>query len=208
VPSSIGSCSALGSGPPSGPLRLGQPEAHVHLAIHRGGGGQGLLRLCLVASPAVELAETEVAVGDERAHVELGRPRQRLLVGGFGFRHGGWACLRGNLTEKPPRPRLGPPLELGARLLKACLAVLRRPLHVSGGEIRLTEPALNDRDGEDLTPLLDQTPGVFQLRNSLSRTLTVRAEPARTPERAIAQDAVGPQGVGVLTPCLDYPPGA
>src|SRR6516165_1533643 len=90
VPSSIGSCSALGSGPPSGPLRLGQPEAHVHLAIHRGGGGQGLLRLCLVASPAVELAETEVAVGDERAHVELGRPRQRLLVGGFGFRHAGW----------------------------------------------------------------------------------------------------------------------
>jgi len=48
------------------------------------------LRLCLVASPAVELAETEVAVGDERAQVELGRPRQRLLVGGFGFRHAGW----------------------------------------------------------------------------------------------------------------------
>ena len=190
------------------PLRVLEPESHVHLTVHRRRRGQVLAGLRLVSSATVERAKAKVAVSDERAHAEFGRPRQRLLVGGFGFLHPRWECRRGNLTEKPPRPRLGPPLELGARLLKARLAVLRRPLHVSGGEIRLTEPALNDRDGEDLTPLLDQTPGVFQLRNSLSRTLTVRAEPARTPERAIAQDAVGPQGVGVLTPCLDDPPGA
>ena len=61
-------------------LRLFQPEAHVHLAIHRGGGGQVLLRLCVVASPAVELAETEVAVGDERAHAEVGGPGEGLTV--------------------------------------------------------------------------------------------------------------------------------
>ena len=46
-------------------LRLLQPEAHVHLAVHRRRGRQVLLGLRWVAGSAVECAEAEVAVGDE-----------------------------------------------------------------------------------------------------------------------------------------------
>src|SRR6266496_2594939 len=49
-------------------LRLLQPEAHVHLAVHRRRGGKVLASLVLLARATVELAEAEVAVGDERAH--------------------------------------------------------------------------------------------------------------------------------------------
>jgi len=52
-------------------LRLLQPEAHVHLAVHRRGGGEVLLRLLALARAPVELAEAEVAVGDEGAQVQL-----------------------------------------------------------------------------------------------------------------------------------------
>jgi hypothetical protein len=43
-----------------------------------------LPRLCLVAGALVELAEAEVAVGDERAHAEFGGQRERLTVVPFG----------------------------------------------------------------------------------------------------------------------------
>ncbi len=48
-----------------------QIELHVHLAVHRGGGGEVLTGLLALARAPVELAEAEVAVGDERAHAEL-----------------------------------------------------------------------------------------------------------------------------------------
>src|SRR5262245_5616977 len=46
-------------------LRLLQPERHLHLAVHRRRGGEVLLRLLALARAPVELAEAEVAVGDE-----------------------------------------------------------------------------------------------------------------------------------------------
>src|SRR5206468_12598928 len=52
-------------------LRLLQPKAHIHLTVHGGGGGQGLLRPCAVADTAVELAEAEVAVRDEGPQAEF-----------------------------------------------------------------------------------------------------------------------------------------
>src|SRR3989454_11299983 len=58
-------------GRPQFRLRLLQPRAHIHLTVHGGGGGQGLLRPCSVADAAVELAEAEVAVRDEGAQAEL-----------------------------------------------------------------------------------------------------------------------------------------
>src|SRR3989442_13943252 len=57
-----------------------EPEAHIHLAIHRRPGGEVLARLLVLARAPVELAEPEVAVGDERAHAELAGERQRLAV--------------------------------------------------------------------------------------------------------------------------------
>src|SRR6266849_4307477 len=61
-------------------LRLLQPEPHVHLAVHRRRGGEVLLRLLPLARAPRELAEAEVAVGDERAHAAWLGERQRLAV--------------------------------------------------------------------------------------------------------------------------------
>src|SRR5262245_11148513 len=49
-------------------LRPLQPVRHPHLAVHRRRGGEVLLRLLALARASAELAEAEVAVGDEGAH--------------------------------------------------------------------------------------------------------------------------------------------
>src|SRR5712692_1869001 len=53
------------------PLRLLQPETHVHLAAHRRRGGEVLVRLLPVARAPEELTEAEVAAGDKRPHAQL-----------------------------------------------------------------------------------------------------------------------------------------
>jgi hypothetical protein len=90
-------------------LRLGEVEAHFHLSVHRSRGPQMLLGLRAVPSSSIELAEAEVAVGDEGAHAEAGRPRQCLLVGSLGLPDARRVGPRSDLTEKTPRPRHGPP---------------------------------------------------------------------------------------------------
>src|SRR5262249_42543602 len=45
-----------------------QPEPHLHLAVHRRRGGEVLVRVLPLARAPVELAEAEVAVGNEGAH--------------------------------------------------------------------------------------------------------------------------------------------
>src|SRR5262245_33569610 len=52
-------------------LRLLQPVRHPHLAVHRPRGSEMPLRLFALARALVELAEAEMAVGDEGAHAEL-----------------------------------------------------------------------------------------------------------------------------------------
>jgi hypothetical protein len=73
-------------------LRLLQPEPHVHLAVHRRGGREVLLGLLAVARAPVQLAEAEVAVGDQGAHAEFGSKRQCLAVVAFSVRSA--ACRR------------------------------------------------------------------------------------------------------------------
>src|SRR5262249_33506166 len=51
-------------------LSLLQPVRHPHLAVHRRRGDEVLLRLPALARAPVELAEAEVAVGDEGALAE------------------------------------------------------------------------------------------------------------------------------------------
>src|SRR5260370_20508621 len=64
-------------------VRLLQPEAHVHLAVHRRRRAEVVLRLLALAGGPLELAEAEVAVGDGWATAELAGKRQRLAVGAF-----------------------------------------------------------------------------------------------------------------------------
>jgi hypothetical protein len=60
-------------------LRLLQPEAHVHIAVHCRGGGEVLLRFLPLARPLGELAKSKVAPGHEWAHPELGGELHCLL---------------------------------------------------------------------------------------------------------------------------------
>src|SRR5262249_45229740 len=65
-------------------LRLLQPVRHPHLAVHRRRGGEVLVCLLTLARAPVELAEAEVAVGDEGAHAARLGQSQRLAILGLG----------------------------------------------------------------------------------------------------------------------------
>jgi hypothetical protein len=62
-------------------LRLLQPKRHVHVAVHRRRGGEVVAGLIPFARAQVDLAETEVAVGDEGARPEPLGEGQRLARG-------------------------------------------------------------------------------------------------------------------------------
>ena len=65
------------------PLPPAPARTHAHLAVHRRRRGEMLLRLLALARAPVELAEAEVAVGDEGAHAARLGERQRLAVMGL-----------------------------------------------------------------------------------------------------------------------------
>src|SRR5215510_16046856 len=63
-------------------LCLGQPEGHVHGAVHLDGGGQGGANLLPLAGCRIQRAEATVAVGLERAHPEiLGQGDSLVVIG-------------------------------------------------------------------------------------------------------------------------------
>jgi hypothetical protein len=69
-----------------------------------------LLGLCAVAGAPVQLAEAEVAVGDERAHAELRRESETLLEVGFCGLDLGRIAMGGDLARNPQGVGLDPPL--------------------------------------------------------------------------------------------------
>src|SRR5262245_7125118 len=86
-------------------LRSLQPERHLHAAVHVDRGRQLALSLLATTSALVELAQPEVAVGRQRAHLELVGQGQRLAVVGFGLLHFGWISPGGDLAKEAERPR-------------------------------------------------------------------------------------------------------
>src|SRR5260370_17574206 len=89
--------------------RLLQPVRHAHLAVHRRRGGEVLVRLLPLAGALIQLAEAEVAVGDEGAHAELAGKCQRLIVAGVSRLHLRGFTMRGDLAEEIEDPRFDPP---------------------------------------------------------------------------------------------------
>src|SRR5262249_18847279 len=59
---------------------LPKARGHVQLAIHRSRESEILMGVFWLACPAVELTQTEVAVGDERAHAVQAGEYQCLPV--------------------------------------------------------------------------------------------------------------------------------
>src|SRR4029077_20185421 len=59
---------------------MGEPEGHVHVAVHGGRGGLMVLGIAGLAGAAMALGEAEMAMGDQRAHAVALRQRQRVAV--------------------------------------------------------------------------------------------------------------------------------
>ena len=79
-------------------LELLQPVRRTHLAVHRRPGRQVLLGLLGFPRAPVEPAEAEVAVGQKRAHLELGgQVHCRTVVCG-GRRNVGLGTMRGGVA--------------------------------------------------------------------------------------------------------------
>jgi hypothetical protein len=87
-------------------LRFLQPVRHAHLAVHRRRGGEVLLGLLSLVRAPVELAEAEMAVGDEGAHAELQGQRERSVIVPFGRLTEWWITASMDLAEKSQRGRL------------------------------------------------------------------------------------------------------
>src|SRR5882672_3202115 len=86
-------------------LHLLQPVRHTHLAVQRRRGPEVFSGLLALAGAPVELAEAEVAVGDEGAHAEFAGKCQRLIVAGVSRLHLKGFAMRGDLAEEIEDPR-------------------------------------------------------------------------------------------------------
>jgi hypothetical protein len=103
-------------GRPQNRRRLREPEPHVHLAVHRGRRGQVVPDLCFLARAPVELAEAEVAVGDEGAHAKFASQGEGLRIVAFGHLGAGETTRIGSdLSEEAEGPRFVPALFLSTR---------------------------------------------------------------------------------------------
>src|SRR5262249_59784908 len=83
-------------------LHLPEPEAHVHLAVHRPCGGEVLAVL--------EPSQAAVAVSREGAHAEVIRQGQRPEVVGFGTAAAGESPRAAILPRHRQGPSSNPPL--------------------------------------------------------------------------------------------------
>src|SRR5436190_18611983 len=152
-------------------LRLGllQPELHAHVAVHRRRRRDVLLGLLALAGAPKELAETEVAVGDEGAHPELLGERERVTVVAVSVLRG--IAAGGDLAEQAEGPRLvgtlsalarkgqGSPGEFEGILEPAgegvCLAQIpeeARPLRAVSYSLNGAQRVLQRRDGVSTSP--------------------------------------------------------
>src|SRR5262245_31005523 len=91
-------------------LRLPQPVRHTHLAIHRRSGAEMLPSLIAPIRAVVELAEAEVAVGDQGAHATRLSEGQRFAIVTFtacGVEPVGMSCDVAQQVQRMGRaPRL------------------------------------------------------------------------------------------------------
>src|SRR6266568_2280078 len=91
-------------------LRLVQPEAHVHFAVHRRRRRQMLSSLLVLVGLPEELAQMEMAVGRERTHAELASQGQGLAVVAFRRLESRRITMGSDFTEQAEAPRLVPAL--------------------------------------------------------------------------------------------------
>ncbi len=87
-------------------VELREPEVHAHRAVHRRRGREVLGSLFALARPPVQLAQAEVAVGDERTHAKCFCQRHRLTKSWFRFLEIRAILAQGDLSEETEGPCL------------------------------------------------------------------------------------------------------
>src|SRR5712692_8290558 len=87
-------------------LRPIQPEAHVHLAVHRCRRRQMLSGLPMPVGLQEELAQVEVAMGDERTHAEVAGQGQGLAIVAFRRLDSRRIATGDDFAEQAETPRL------------------------------------------------------------------------------------------------------
>src|SRR5215470_13437004 len=65
---------------PGLPLRLLQPERHVHLTVHGHAGCEMVMCLLALCGAPIEIGKADVAVGGERPHAQILREGEGLLL--------------------------------------------------------------------------------------------------------------------------------
>src|SRR5262245_15043241 len=136
IPREIAAGAIAGSG--SLVRRLRQPEAHVHLAVHRRGGTE-VFGLGPRGPPLTELGEPAVTMRDERAHPQLGGQRQRLLISALGVSARRWIASRVDLAEEPQGVRLVAALAVCAGQTERALGLGVRLLETAGQQMGLAQ---------------------------------------------------------------------
>src|SRR5262245_20553834 len=104
-----------------------------------------LLRLLALAGAPVELAEAEVAVGDEGVYLERIRDAERASVAGLGGVEIRWIAAPCDLAREPERIRLVAMLLIVARHLERARGCLPSLLDLIGEQIRFAEPRHAER---------------------------------------------------------------
>src|SRR5215470_139953 len=121
-------------------FRMVKPEAHLHLAVHRRRRRQMLSGLLVPAGRSKELAQVEMDVGDEGAHLELGSQGQGLPVVAFRRLDVRWVSAEGDFAEQVEGPSLVAALPMAPGQGHALLCTVQRFVETSFEQVRLAEP--------------------------------------------------------------------
>ena len=125
-----------------------------------------LLCLLTLAGAPVELAEAEVAVGDEGAHPELLGERERVTVVAVSVRRG--IAAGGDLAEKAEGPRLVGALTALARKAQGSLGEFESILEPAGEGVRLAQIPEEARLLRAVSYSLNGAQRVLQRRDGLA----------------------------------------
>src|SRR5215467_223406 len=174
-------------------LRLLEPEPHVHLAVHRRRGAEVLARLLTLARAPVELAEAEVAVGDERAHAARLRERQRLAVVGLAALRVEPVGMGRDVAQQVQRTGRGPWVRrrILERAVAEALCLVEPAEQQAGTTQRVVAPAAVDRDSLGYVTF-EELLGLPEPDQRLAHLSALRENPGERGDRGgKAEDDVG-----------------
>src|SRR6267142_6835840 len=125
---------------------LSQPEAHLHLAVHRRGGREMFTSFLMPSHASTEPAQTQMAVGDDRAHIQFIGEDYGLPVERFSLLVIRRAAMRCDLAQCPEGPGLVHPSLVATGEIEGLIGEPDRVFFSVGQSIRLAQ--VNNRLGQ------------------------------------------------------------